>query len=360
MKRVRRKPQNNNKGFSLIEVLVTMLIISIVCVPLIRSFVTSANVNKKARRIQNATDVAQSVAEYFANNPMDDLENLVDEDDYSSIVDSDGNDVITYSNVKDWRSSTAAEYFQGAGGERFYVDVTMSGRDEEYTVPDLKDFYGNSSVLCMYQIYKYDKEAVTRLKGDDADGSGIRKSSDLYIEIDGDTYNYYVTVTYAYGSSYYTTEEMVLGTGTIDEDSDEFPSIFMAYEPYDKTALSDLITVHYDNSALDKRSVNLYIVQQSVTGADGSNKWMAPSNVIVEGSAQSGLIRSDISSFKENNVNASLSVESNIIDFTGSSVTAGSGQRLKLYDISVSVKYGSAEGEVTATVSTLREELIYD
>ncbi len=360
MKRIRRKAQNN-KGFSLIEVLVTMLIIAILCVPLIRTFVTSANVNKKAKRIQNATDVAQSVAEYFANNSLEDLKKLVADDDYSLVEDSDGNQVITYSNVKDWRSGASLEYFQGAGGEKFYVDVTMNGRSDEYIIPELKDFYGNASVSCMYQVYKYDKEAITRLKGYDSDKSGISKSFDLYVDIDGESYNYYVTVTYTYGGAVYTTEEMVIGAGTIDDNSSEFPSVFVAYEPYDKINLNDKITVHYDNaSSLDKRGVNVYIIQQSVTGSDGNNKWMSASNVTITGSATSPLIMSDISNFKENNPNTALSVESNIIDTTGSSVTAGSGQKLKLYDISISVKYGAADGDVLTTVSTVREELLYD
>ena len=360
MKRMRKKPQNN-KGFSLVEVLVAMLIIAIICVPLIRSFVVSANVNKKAKRIQNATDVAQSVAEYFSNNSMEDLKVLVDSDDYSSVKDADGNDVITYSNVQDWRAGAASGYFKGAGGEKFYVDVTMTGRKDDYIVPELKDFYGNESVSCMYQIYKYDKEAITRLKGYEGDSAGISKSSDLYAEISGDSYNYYVTVTYSYGGAFYTTEEMVLAAGQIDDDAEEFPSIFMAYEPYDKLSLNDKITVHYDNSsALDERMLNVYIIQQTVTDAEGSNKWMAASNVWIEGSMTSPLVKSDISSYKDNNPNAALAVESNIIDATGSTVTAGSGQKLKLYDISVSVKYGSADGDVLATVSTVREELLYD
>ena len=360
MKRICRNRKQHNKGFSLVEVLVTILIVALLCTPLIRSFVVSANVNKKAKRIQNATDAAQSVAEYFSANPVSALKKLVDDDDYSENYDSDGNDVVTYHNVSDLRKSTSAGYFEGAGGEKFYIDVTMTGRKDSYNVPALKDFYGSNSISCMFQIYKYDKEAQTRLKGyEAADSSGIKKTCDLYLDIKDDTYNYYVTVTYTYGAEKYITDEMVLATGTIEEDKDEFPSLFVAYEPYDKTSMSDKIKLHYNQSALDTRKTNVYIIQQTVAGTDG-DVWLDPSSVTIDGPATGGLVTSDISNFKTNNPESSLSIESNITDTTGSSVTAGSGQKLKLYDVSISVKYGSADGDTIATVSTVREEVLYD
>lgn len=360
MKRICRKRKQHNKGFSLVEVLVTILIVALLCTPLIKSFVVSANVNKKAKRIQNATDAAQSVAEYFSANPLSALKKLVDDDDYSEIKDPDGNNVITYNNVRDWRKSASSGYFEGAGGEKFYIDVTMTGRKDSYNVPALKDFYGNNSISCMFQIYKYDKEAQTRLKGyEAADGSGIKKTCDLYVDIDGDSYNYYVTVTYTYGAEKYITDEMVLATGTIEDDKSEFPSLFVAYEPYDKISMSDKIKLHYNQSALDKRKTNVYIIQQTVSGTDG-DVWLNPSSITIDGPAVGGLVTSDISNFKINNPESALSVESNITDTTGSSVTAGSGQKLKLYDVSISVKYGSADGETIATVSTVREEVLYD
>lgn len=39
MKRICRKRKQHNKGFSLVEVLVTILIVALLCTPLIKSFV---------------------------------------------------------------------------------------------------------------------------------------------------------------------------------------------------------------------------------------------------------------------------------------------------------------------------------
>ena len=60
MKRFKRSTQKN-KGFSLVEVLVAMTVIALISIPLIRTFVISANYTRDARRLQNATDIAQNV-----------------------------------------------------------------------------------------------------------------------------------------------------------------------------------------------------------------------------------------------------------------------------------------------------------
>ncbi len=52
-----------NRGFTLIEVIVSMLILTIVAVPLIRTFYTSASSNRRTAKNQNASLAAQSVME---------------------------------------------------------------------------------------------------------------------------------------------------------------------------------------------------------------------------------------------------------------------------------------------------------
>ena len=63
MKTKNRIKKQSNKGFTLIEVLVAILILSIIVVPLLSAFVVSANTNAKARRTLRATTLAQNVLE---------------------------------------------------------------------------------------------------------------------------------------------------------------------------------------------------------------------------------------------------------------------------------------------------------
>ena len=53
-KRTERR-QLNNEGFSLIELLIAIVILSIIVVPLLHSFVTSARTNAKSRNTMHAT-----------------------------------------------------------------------------------------------------------------------------------------------------------------------------------------------------------------------------------------------------------------------------------------------------------------
>lgn len=53
----------SNKGFTLVEVLVAILILSIIIVPLLSAFVVAANTNAKARQTLRATTLAQNVME---------------------------------------------------------------------------------------------------------------------------------------------------------------------------------------------------------------------------------------------------------------------------------------------------------
>lgn len=65
--------QKNNKGFSLLEVLVAIIILSIVSIPVIRSFATVAKTNAQSKILLRATDGAENVMENIKYQTLDDL-----------------------------------------------------------------------------------------------------------------------------------------------------------------------------------------------------------------------------------------------------------------------------------------------
>ena len=65
MKEYTERRQLNNEGFSLIELLIAIVILSIIVVPLLHSFVTSARTNAKSRNTMHATAIAEDVMEQF-------------------------------------------------------------------------------------------------------------------------------------------------------------------------------------------------------------------------------------------------------------------------------------------------------
>jgi prepilin-type N-terminal cleavage/methylation domain-containing protein len=60
-----KEEQLNNGGFSLVELLIAIVILSIIVVPLLHSFVTSARTNAKSRNTMHATAIAEDVMEQF-------------------------------------------------------------------------------------------------------------------------------------------------------------------------------------------------------------------------------------------------------------------------------------------------------
>ena len=65
--------KTNNDGFTLLEVLVAMIILTVVCVPLLRSFATSAQTSAKAKIQSQATMASENIMEEIRNMSTEDL-----------------------------------------------------------------------------------------------------------------------------------------------------------------------------------------------------------------------------------------------------------------------------------------------
>lgn len=72
---VKIENKNNNKGFTLLEVLVAMAILAIVSVPLLRAFATSTFTNRKAKVEMLCTTAVENIAEDFKDIP---IQNIID------------------------------------------------------------------------------------------------------------------------------------------------------------------------------------------------------------------------------------------------------------------------------------------
>lgn len=64
----------NNKGLSLVEVLVCVAILAIIFVPLMNTFMTSSRLNKKANDTQTATAFVQKIAEEFKTKTLEEMD----------------------------------------------------------------------------------------------------------------------------------------------------------------------------------------------------------------------------------------------------------------------------------------------
>ncbi|MCM1307657.1 MAG: prepilin-type N-terminal cleavage/methylation domain-containing protein [Butyrivibrio sp.] len=378
-----RKTQNS-KGFSLVEILVTIMIIAIVSIPIIRSFVVTANVNHKARRLQNATDVAQNISEYFAARPMSEL--LADFGQDPGCLSPDKS-MYVFRNIKNGDK----DYYEGAEGEKFYVSVVMDSQGyESYEVPELKNLFGSGGVSCFKEISMYDQAALNYLiekyhYPDDstAQSLGLKKTTDIYVDtcIDG-SYKYSVEVKYtdSAGNPSYETGRIKLEevkSGSADVATERFPNLYIMYQPYGvygngvySKFVDDVVNINFTQTYEDGSDVpstdgsalmtNIYLVQQEARFQDNASK----EPVYLDTEKNCHISYNGHNYDRNNDKHLTFYSEGN------NEITKGDGTAVSLYTVKVYIRYDEADNtdysdyynhvngnsDVFVSVSTIREE----
>lgn len=69
----KRERQQNNQGFSLLELLIAVIILAIIVIPFLNSFVISATSNKRAAQTHRATLAAQNIMEGFKADTLESI-----------------------------------------------------------------------------------------------------------------------------------------------------------------------------------------------------------------------------------------------------------------------------------------------
>lgn len=383
---MRRLAKSNqlNKGFSLIEVLVAIAVITLISIPLLRTFITSAQINGKAKRLQNATDIAQNVSENFTTIPLKTLMQNNDGDDPAELkvcgeYYQDSNRVI-FKNIGDGSlDENDIPYFRGNDGEKFYVTVTMNPDEyskvtgitgiqdiNDYIVPSMGDLFSTDVVTAYSQFKKYDDRIETAFERTytadqvplDITSEDIKKEVYVYIEqkpngsyID---YEYRMTVKYIYCTShtsdyvespYYIDYNFTLAAGTISP-SEEMPELFLLYTPFDRYDLSyagayarDEIFISYvsgvPNNTAWERDTKVYIIEQDVSrGLNKNNIYLKHHNNAFYGTA--------MANFGVGSFSPKLEIYSNVKGWS-QNVTAGTEHLLELYEVQVYVRYNTPD-----------------
>lgn len=83
------KRTGDNRGLSLIELLVAIVVLGVVCIPLIVTFINSAKINRNAKRVHSATVLAQSIMEEYKSTDIRPRSTSVSADEVSPDIFSD-------------------------------------------------------------------------------------------------------------------------------------------------------------------------------------------------------------------------------------------------------------------------------
>lgn len=362
------KIRKQNMGFSLVEVLVTLALISVLSIPLIQTFVNSARMNGKAKSMQNATDIAQSISEYFGAMPLDALKTS-----YSSNYKELPDGRIIFTNISDGinKNSDGVDYYKGSDTEKFYVSVIVDptgySKDDktgmnDYIRPGINNLNENSSITCRSKLEQYDTNIVNTFKEkgvDVTDKSKIVKNSVFTIYENKSTvyadkveYKYCLDITYTYNNNNIEYKNIELGIGTVDKAGIAAPNLYIIYTPVlgmygNEKVARDKITIKFrpDSEKADwEKPVNVYLVEQAVNfgGTEDTKVSLNKYNIKIECYNNSG--ESD-----------KLGFYTNVAGWTGknSSLTEGGSSINKLYNVSVYIWKGKTDGMTIKEDKTL-------
>jgi general secretion family protein len=372
-----RKAGKQNMGFSLVEVLVTLALISVLSIPLIQTFINSARVNGKAKSMQNATDIAQSISEYFGAMPLDALKTS-----YSSNYKELPDGRIVFTNIGDGinKDSKNIGYYKGSDTEKFYVSVIVDptgySKDDktgmnDYIRPGINNLNENSSITCRSKLEQYDKNIVNTFEEKGVkvtDKSKIVKKSVFTIYENESTvyagkveYKYYLDITYTYNNKNIEYKNIELGIGTVDKAGIAAPNLYIIYTPVlgmygNEKAAKDEITIEYRPDSYMKETwekpVNVYLVEQAVNygGTSDTKVSLSKDNITVK--CYNGAITG-----KGNYTNGmgNLNFYTNVAGWTGenSSLTEGGSSINKLYNVSVYIWKDKTDGMTIKADNTL-------
>ncbi|MBE5939262.1 MAG: type II secretion system protein [Lachnospiraceae bacterium] len=296
----------NKKGFSLVEVLVTIAIIGLAIVPLIASFILSIRLNIRAWNVQNATFIAQNVSESFKAMTMEQLiEKYGEPEEELSPETNAATGRLVFRNIG---SEEGINYFKEADSRRYYVTVILDPGEykdnieenipgiNDYKIPDLSDLYTDSvhgPIVLKSDIVRYDNEVLSKFGISESERQYVTKETVVSLECESITENFvnyyfmdcYLDITYTYTNpvnghtSTYEPGRKIIETYTL-EGSEETPPVYICYSTFDTyttipiegsvCGASDKFSFEYDYSgeSADERQIDVYLVQQETGHSD--------------------------------------------------------------------------------------------
>lgn len=277
-----KKAVTQNKGFSLIELLVAVAILTIIAVPIMHGFVTGARTNAKARRVEQATEVAQNVMEYIKATPLEELlaDPNVTSNPQSIIDDVTGEETqyvtytVTYDRVADGVEYRAeVELHPGEGVDDGSEHIT------DYNQHELAQLYDMNAVYDAFFILEntVDASMISKL----ADSVNVSETTvkdgvvrNIYVDIKEETGTEYVEVnvayTYAGVTCYMSTQNQCIYSNSDTETY--LRNVYVFFTPLRNIQEGDspkeTITVRNANCGVGQEPVQVYLVKQNdgITG----------------------------------------------------------------------------------------------
>ncbi|GEM_PF-3631105 len=217
----------NNKGLTLVELVVAIAVLGILVSPVLHAFTTSQTIETKARRLSEATDAAHNVIEVIDSVSVD---NFLRTDDSKSLLDYSSK---TMGTDADTGNDCAIIKGIGSGSSTFDAKVVFGTSSLDGAANDIFNTINNMEIVdysdpdgTFAQPYidsaNPDNIADTYFKAETNGKSYTQKKRNIIIDITSegstvdDTYKVFINVTYHYDFEYLiqNTNESGIGLGT--------------------------------------------------------------------------------------------------------------------------------------------------
>ena len=369
---------SNDKGFTLIEVVVSVAILAIITAPFLNSFVIAAKNNATANARQIVTNHSESVMEKFKATSFEMLTEEFTLIDKAVMGDHEGEKFYYYDSVNDYYVfNVPGTELTGESSSKYNVQVTM--KPEKYDAPDLADVDGTKTAMFISEAYKYDDSVLTELEAQmnaipDAQKYGNYRSTNtnaadnLKKNIVRTTY---VTISYTTGTTPYAVQLDVLyecNVGASAKVSKKYekiflnnyenvPDVLMFYTPYPYTSAGHLDKVIVNNDIPEGNipageKCRVYVANQKVSQQAGLylfyNTDSSGNFIFQEGFANKNIYSDSVlDGLSKTEVYLSDSIKTNLVGQTNSLV--GKKEAVKIYDLTVDVYWN---GELSLSVNS--------
>lgn len=137
------KLKGNEKGFTLLELLVAVAILAVICIPFMFAFVTTSNINSKTKEQQRAKFAATNAMEEIRSKKVEDILK-----DSTTVANEDGTYTYTIEQTSDGRDYTCEAILDPR-----YESEENNKEATEYNAEKLAKIYGmNSAYDCFCEI----------------------------------------------------------------------------------------------------------------------------------------------------------------------------------------------------------------
>lgn len=401
-----KSKKQNNAGFSLIEIVLTIAILSIVFVPFLRSFFSAMFLNTESRHLQNATSVGQSIMEEVQ---AKDFRSISFKNSEGGVLaakaeyyDKLGNKITPTIDPKTNKPKENCfpvytlenVYMQGADGEDYYVDIKLDAREysdissaesdkkknavNSISSPEFSSLFGSDSMMILGQYTNPDnnlKEYFSNAGGFSEDQlnslspATVNKKTTMNIEgsyADG-IYKYDITLIMVYSLKANPSKQVeVVKSTSKTYDSEDGHSIYFIMPVFDnQTAYDAANGEYYSSDALD--------VKYSFVGASGVKTPKLRLYIAGQETSYKGttfitnvchkLVKINGTQLYKYKNGTDFDVYTNIKDYDNYSDSIIQGLTYSdrideslLYAITVDVKYDDPEGDIVATFTSSKEE----